>query len=103
MYGKPPYTAKSPPELLENIKKKKLEFPDDIKRSDEIKDLLTRMLQIEEEKRISWNELFVHPVLKPSDIKIEKTDDALINSFRESEAYMKRNKAVGKVSAIDDN
>jgi serine/threonine-protein kinase ULK/ATG1 len=47
LYGKPPYTAKSPPELLENIKKKKLEFPDDIKRSDEIKELLTRMLQIE--------------------------------------------------------
>lgn len=34
LYGKPPYTAKSPPELLENIKKKKLEFPDDIKRSE---------------------------------------------------------------------
>jgi len=45
----------------------------------------------------------VHPVLKPSDVKIEKTDDALINSFRESEAYMKRNKAAGKVAAMEDN
>ena len=49
----------------------KLYFPEGIKKSEEIKNLLKQMLQVREEDRISWNELFEHPVICPPVEKIE--------------------------------
>jgi serine/threonine-protein kinase ULK/ATG1 len=53
LYGKTPYTASNPKELLENIRTKPLLFPEHIPRSEEIKSLLRQMLQIDEDKRLS--------------------------------------------------
>ena len=46
LFGRTPFTANSPKALLEKILHEKVTFPENIKRSDEIKDLLVRMLKV---------------------------------------------------------
>jgi calcium-dependent protein kinase len=58
-----PWTARSPSELLKNIKTLPLKFGNP-NVSNEIKDLLTQCLQIEEDKRIIWDDIYKHPALK---------------------------------------
>lgn len=58
------------------------------------------MLQVKEEDRISWNELFEHPVICPREEKIETSNDSLIQSVRETENYMKSNKVASKTSSV---
>lgn len=62
LVGKTPWTARSPPELLRNIKTKPLEFPANI--SKEVKDLIQGCLQYDEAKRLSWDEIYRHPAFK---------------------------------------
>lgn len=62
MFGKHPWTGHSVPNLYNNIKTKPLSFPKDI--STEFKDLLTKMLKIKDEDRISWKEVYEHPAMK---------------------------------------
>lgn len=45
-------------DLLELIRKQKVTFPNDIKLSEQVKDLIRRMLVYDQEKRISFEELF---------------------------------------------
>ena len=42
------------------------------------------MLQVKEEDRISWTELFEHPVVCPQVEKIEESNDSLLQSYREN-------------------
>lgn len=59
LYGKTPWIGMSPPDLLNNIEKnRKLKFPDEIKVSEEMKEIITKMLIWEDENRISWPEVF---------------------------------------------
>ena len=58
LYGRTPWTGKTPNELLDNIRKKPLEFPEQPPRSEIVKDMLRRMLVQTDEDRISWEELF---------------------------------------------
>jgi len=78
LYGKTPWSGASQIKLLDNIKKEPLNFPDVPKVSDTTKDLIKKMLVFEEDARISWSELFKHPLIAkgltkaPADSKTAK-------------------------------
>lgn len=59
LFDKLPWTDTSIPSLYKNIHTKPLEFPKSI--ALETKDLIERMLEKDETKRISWEEIRVHP------------------------------------------
>lgn len=67
LFGKLPWTGTSVPNLYSNIKSKALTYPKNI--SSETKDLIAKMLEIKEDKRLSWKELYEHPALKKINIK----------------------------------
>lgn len=102
LYGKTPWTANSPYQLFENINTYPLDFPDKPIRSQEVKDLLKLMLIVEDRERISWIELFNHPLCKfdPNSLKaniekIEEEKDSLIKSAAINKLYVQNNKVMG--------
>jgi len=56
-------------ELFRNIEKNPLKFIEAIPLSENLKDLITRMLKIDEKERISWPEIFKHPVITTPVVK----------------------------------
>jgi len=62
LFGKRPWDGYSDKDLYRNITMKPLSFPKKV--SEDIKDLLQRMLTVKEHERISWKEVFDHPALK---------------------------------------
>jgi len=64
LYGKTPWTANAPYQLYLNIKKQPLEFDAKPARSDAIKNLLRKMLVIEDKDRCSLPDLFEHDLIK---------------------------------------
>lgn len=60
--GKTPWTARSPPELLKNIRTQPLKFPANVPK--DVQDVLTGCLQFDEDKRMSWDEIYRHPLFK---------------------------------------
>jgi len=62
-FPKTPWSGTSQIKLLDNIQKEPLTFPSSIKISDETKDLLKKMLAFDEESRLSWSDLFKHPLI----------------------------------------
>lgn len=63
LYEATPWMAKDQTELLKNIKTKPLVFPAHIHRSEQVKDLLKGMIRVNEEERMSWDDVFKHPLL----------------------------------------
>lgn len=61
-----PWTGRSPQELLKNILNQPLKFPPEKAISEEFKDLLTGCLQHDESKRLSWEEIYHHPLVRPN-------------------------------------
>ena len=60
--------------LYQQIKKKGLEFPPEVVVSDETKDLISSMLELEEQKRIDWRSLPAHPAFYlVNKINVEET------------------------------
>ena len=68
LFGDLPWMGRSVPDLYRNIKLKPLVFPKPIR--PETKDLIIKMLKVNEEERISWKEVLAHPAL--GGIGIEK-------------------------------
>ena len=65
LYGKTPWMGISPVDLLNNIEKNpKLRFNEDIKVSEEMKEIIGKMLVWEDQKRISWPEVFKSELFK---------------------------------------
>lgn len=102
LYGKTPWSANSPYQLYENINNIPLEFPDRPVRSEEVKNLLKLMLIVEDKERISWLEIFSHPLCKfdPNAIKdniakIEEEKDSLLKSVAMNKLYVQNNKVMG--------
>ena len=60
LFGKSPYVASDINQLLIKIKNNPLVLPSDVKLSQPVRDVLHRMLVMDPEKRISWEELFNH-------------------------------------------
>lgn len=69
LYGRTPWTGNNIQALLENILTRKLDFPANIARSEKVKELLTKMLAIKEEDRISWNDIFLHELVGGAESK----------------------------------
>ena len=72
---RPPYTASNMVDLLRNIKEKPLSFPSDLKINDILKDALKKMLVSDVKRRISWNDLFSHPINRYLDNLVRKEID----------------------------
>ncbi len=59
-------------DLLKNINTKPLQFPSHIKINSVLMDVVKRMLTADVKKRISWNDLFSHPINRYLDSLIRK-------------------------------
>ncbi|KAL4477974.1 hypothetical protein ABPG72_013382 [Tetrahymena utriculariae] len=63
LFGVFPYVGRSDPDLLKNIKSLPLNLqPNSIRVSENMKDLLRRMICYQREKRIKWHEVYKHPI-----------------------------------------
>jgi hypothetical protein len=62
-------------DLLKNINSKPLTFPSDLKINSVLLDVLKRMLTSDVKKRISWNDLFIHPINRYLDNQLRKSID----------------------------
>ena len=60
LHGRTPWTATSEYKLIKTIETKPLEMDENL--SEETKDFLRKSLEIKEDHRISWDELFTHPI-----------------------------------------
>lgn len=63
LYGKIPWTGSTIDELRKNIATTELVFGVP-QRSEPVKDLLRKMLEKDPKNRISWKEIFAHPIIK---------------------------------------
>ena len=60
-------------DLVNNIKNKPLRFPRDINNISEVtEDVIRRMLTVDPNKRIEWDQLFNHPIVTYLQHKMEK-------------------------------
>ena len=78
LFGKLPWTGHSVPNLYNNMRTKPLTFPKTI--NDDTKDLLTKMLKIKEEERLSWKQVYEHPALKNIDTTSPSTPVVIQNT-----------------------
>ncbi|KRX05524.1 Protein kinase-like domain [Pseudocohnilembus persalinus] len=79
LYGYPPFNPKKGGninDLINLIEKNEIKLPDEVKVSNEAKDLIKKMLVIDPEKRISFQDFFQHPWIsvKQKDSKQEKEE-----------------------------
>lgn len=73
LFGVFPYMGRNDNELLNNIKNKGLNLqPNQIRISDNMKDLLSKMICYSREKRIKWHEVYRHPIFTE-----EKKDNSI--------------------------
>jgi len=94
-------------ELMKNIKQKKLDFPKKINSiSPEAEDCIRRMLTVDPNDRIDWDELFKHKINFYREEKIKKElEDTLKNKdlnlvLNISKFYINNNKVVQHVADI---
>jgi len=71
-YQRPPYMAQNMVDLLKNINTKPLLFPSETKVNNILIDVLKKMLTPDVKKRISWNDLFAHPINRYLDNLVRK-------------------------------
>lgn len=84
LFGKTPWTAKSPTELLKNINTQPLKFPSKV--SKDVENLLVGMLGVKEINRFSWEEILKHPLFGGQFLSytknLEDKSKYLINELR---------------------
>ena len=59
-----PWNGRNLLDLLKNIRANAFEFPPDKKVNKDIENLLIGCLQIEEEDRFTWDQIYRHPTFK---------------------------------------
>ena len=59
-------------DLLKNINSKPLTFPSDVNINPVLMDVLKKMLTADVKKRITWNDLFSHPINRYLDNQMRK-------------------------------
>lgn len=69
---RPPYMASNMVDLLKNINSKPLTFPSDVKVNPVLIDVIKKMLTPDVKRRISWSDLFTHPINRYLDHIIRK-------------------------------
>ena len=108
LFGKPPFTASNIIDLLKNIKSQTLQIPRHINKiSDACEDVLRKMLVVDPNKRIDWEDLFDHPINFAEEERIKrelqetlKSEQGLGLSHNMSRFYIKNNKVVNHPSEI---
>ena len=77
--GKVPYGGINYIELLRNIDKYPLTFPNNVTIADSYKDLVTKLMQKEPKNRIDYKTLFVHPIIgyELSDVRTSPTPQVI--------------------------
>lgn len=88
LFGKAPYSSSSLEELLEKVKnKQQIDIPHNAKISSECEDLLTRLLQHDPDKRISFQDFFNHDFVDlkhaPNDQNMEKAIEIMTSAVEE--------------------
>ncbi|CAD8096079.1 unnamed protein product [Paramecium sonneborni] len=84
LYGHPPWTATNQLALLDQIKKKPLTFPNQPKRQQIVKDLISKMLVIDEEQRINWYDLFENELIKCNSQELKNKLNLIIDSVQDT-------------------
>ena len=108
LFGQPPYMAGNLLDLIKNIKTKKLEIPRKINNISPVcEDILRRMLTVDPEARISWDDLFKHKITYYREERIKKDLEATLKTndvdllLNMSRFYINNNKVVQHVSEIN--
>lgn len=88
LFGKAPYSSKTIEELIEKVKnKQQIDYPPNSKISSECEDLLTRLLQHDPDKRISFQDFFNHDFVDlkhaPSDENMERAIEIMTKAVEE--------------------
>ena len=93
LYGDPPFFGLSPNEIFNDIKRKSgnLDFPKDKNISEEAKNLINKLLQMDPKKRIDWPDFFNHPFF---DTYFPKSLRDFVNE--EAEDEMKKKSSINK-------
>lgn len=91
LFGAAPYRSRTLEELLEKVKSlQKIEIPSNAKISPECEDLLTRLLQHDPDRRITFHEFFAHDFIDlkhaPSDESMEKAIEIVTKAVEEDKA-----------------
>lgn len=81
LFGKTPWPARSQYELIMSISQNGLKFPYNIPISETSKLFLKQCLEINEDKRISWEQLFDHKIFREPSSKISLYDKNGLNSM----------------------
>lgn len=64
LFGKAPWNCRDVNSLLKGIKTTPLRFPYDKPISDNTKDFIKKCLIVDEKERVSWEDIFKHPLLE---------------------------------------
>ena len=88
LFGKAPYSSRSIQELLDKVKSlQKIEIPPNTKISTECEDLLTRLLQHDPDRRITFDEFFNHDFVDlkhaPNNKNMEKAIEIVTQAVEE--------------------
>ena len=79
--NEPPFNGHNHIELLNRIQTSKyIKYPKNIQISNKCKDLLSKLLKVNPQKRISWNDFFNHPWLKNVNINNNNSNNNSNNS-----------------------
>jgi len=108
LFGKPAFAAANLMDLIRTIKGKKLDIPRKINNISPVcEDALRRMLTVDPESRISWEELFNHKIMSYREERIKKDlEDTLKTGNYDlmmniSRFYINNNKVVQHVAEIN--
>ena len=94
-------------DLVNNIKNKPIRFPRDINNIGEVtEDVIRRMLTVDPNKRVEWENLFTHPIVSFLENKLKQdleesmkqTEDMELNA---SKFYLKANMVVDHPKEIE--
>lgn len=107
LYGMTPWIGKSAHHLFESVIPGGFSFPSKPKCSKEIKDLIKRMLTIDENERISWEEIFDHPLIKTNFLFDNKNLDITPNNGLRQSMIMNgkqvnHNPVKGHLNTVED-
>lgn len=106
LFGRPPYTASNIVELLNNIQKKPLYMPKDVHLSPIVEDVLRKMLVVDPNQRITWEECFEHKINtyleERAMAEFENTMKLNENvSMKMSKFYIKQNQVMDNIADIE--
>jgi len=109
LYGTTPWTANNAFELFNNkILKLPLKFPENPKRSQKIKDLLKGMLQLNQDHRVSWEDIFKHELVCESTFtwkelrKSGNMDESLTESLMRCSTSLRKQLVQGNLNPISE-